>query len=364
MQPMHYLLLFAILAVIAQIFSANPVLLFALSFLGMIPLACLLGEATEVLAVHTGPKVGALLNATFGTAVELILLFALLRSGQIDVVKASLVGSILTTLILVVGASQLVGGLKNGIQHFDREGGGMAAAMMTLAVIGLALPTVLALVHQMHQGVSIDTSFQDPALEELSLAISLILLFLYGLQILYQFHQPMKAITEAEAEVPGEVRRWNVRQATLVLVAATLSVAVLSEIISANLEPFGQSLGLSSLFMGVVLIPLAGNVSEIVVGVRTARNNNLDLSLSIASNSAMQIALFVAPLLALSSPLFGYQLTLYFGFFEVFALGMAVFTAVIIAGDGVSNWMEGVQYLALYLILALWFYFLVPASAV
>jgi Ca2+:H+ antiporter len=145
------------------------------------------------------------------------------------------------------------------------------------------------------------------------------------------------------------------------LAAATIGVAVVSEILSGALEPFGQRLGISTLFMGVVLIPLAGNVSEILVGTRTARANKLDLSLSIASSSAMQVALFVAPLLAIISPLFGQELTLYFSIFEVFALGLAVFSAVAIASDGVSNWMEGAQFLALYLILALWFYFLVPA---
>jgi Ca2+:H+ antiporter len=272
------------------------------------------------------------------------------------------VGSILTSLILVVGFSQLLGGIRNGIQRFDKERSGMAAAMMTLAVVGLALPTNLAIAHQMQLGVPISSDFHDVALDKLSRAIALILLLLYGLQILYQFRQPVDSIKEIEAEEPIDVRRWSVRQATVMLIAATLGVAALSEILSGSLEPFGKSFGLSALFLGVVLIPLAGNISEIIVGVRTARSNKLDLSLSIASNSAMQIALFVAPLLALIGPFFGYELTLYFSFFEVMALGIAVSTAVIIAGDGVSNWIEGAQYLALYLILALWFYFLVPVS--
>jgi Ca2+:H+ antiporter len=355
-------LIFAALAVLAWAAALDPVAVFILSILGIVPLANLLAEATETLAFHAGPRAGALLNATFGTAVELILLFALLRSGQIAVVKAALVGSILASLILVVGLSQLLGGLQNGIQRFDREGSGMAAAMMTLAVIGLALPTVLGIVHQAYMGRSFSTDFHDPALDALSLAIALILLLLYGLLIAFQLRQPSAVEVELEAAAaPAESRRQSVRQAMGLLAAATIGVAVVSEILSGALEPFGQRLGISTLFMGVVLIPLAGNVSEILVGTRTARANKLDLSLSIASSSAMQVALFVAPLLAIISPLFGQELTLYFSIFEVFALGLAVFSAVAIASDGVSNWMEGAQFLALYLILALWFYFLVPA---
>jgi Ca2+:H+ antiporter len=353
-------LIFAALAVLAWAAALDPVAVFLLSILGIVPLANLLAEATEALAFHAGPKAGALLNATFGTAVELILLFALLRSGQIAVVKAALVGSILASLILVVGLSQLLGGLQNGIQRFDREGSGMAAAMMTLAVIGLALPTVLGIVHQAYLGRSFSTDFHDPALDALSLDIASILLLLYGLLIVFQFRQPSAVEMEAAA-APAESRRLSVRQAMGLLAAATIGVAVVSEILSGALEPFGQRLGISTLFMGVVLIPLAGNVSEILVGTRTARANKLDLSLSIASSSAMQVALFVAPLLAIISPLFGQELTLYFSIFEVFALGLAIFSAVAIASDGVSNWMEGAQFLALYLILALWFYFLVPA---
>jgi len=354
-------LIFAVSAVVAWAAALDPVTVFLLSILGIVPLANLLAEATEALAFHAGPKAGALLNATFGTAVELILLFALLRSGQVAVVKAALVGSILASLILVVGLSQLLGGLQNGIQRFDREGSGMAAAMMTLAVIGLALPTVLGIVHQAYMGRSFSTEFHDPALDALSLAIALILLLLYGLLLVFQFRQPSAVEVELEASAPAESRRLSVRQAVGLLAAATIGVAVVSEILSGALEPFGQRLGISTLFMGVVLIPLAGNVSEILVGTRTARANKLDLSLSIASSSAMQVALFVAPLLAIISPLFGQELTLYFSIFEVFALGLAIFSAVAIASDGISNWLEGAQFLALYLILALWFYFLVPA---
>jgi Ca2+:H+ antiporter len=365
----HYLLIFVPIAILFWALAFGPELVFIFSFIGLMPLAALLAESTEVLACETGPKIGALLNASFGSAVDLILLLALLRSGQLEIVKASLIGSILTTLLLVVGLSQLMGGLKNGIQRFDREGGGMAAAMMTLAVIAMILPSILGIVHQLGQGLLIGSKFQDPALDLLSLLIAVVLLGLYGFQIVFQFRQPQCLENREVAEIEAmeetnsnEIPQWGRHLTIGILLAATIGVAIMSEIISTVVEPFGQSLGLSPLFIGIVIIPLAAAVPEIIVGVRTARRNKLDLSLSIASNSVMQIALFVAPLLVFLSLAFGQELTLYFNIFEMFALVLAVFAAIIIAIDGVSNWMEGAQFLALYLIIALWFYFIVPAS--
>lgn len=364
----QYLLIFVPIAIVFWVMSFSPEIVFILSFIALMPLATLLSESTEVLACETSQKVGALLNASFGSAVDLILLLALLRSGQIEIVKASLVGSILTTLLLVVGLSQLTGGLKNGIQRFDREGGGMAAAMMTLAVIGLTLPTILGIVHQAERGTFIGSSFQDRALDMFSLLVAAILLVLYGFQIIFQFRKPQCSVDASEeAEVfkaanSRDVQMWNRRTAIVLLLVATLGVAIMSEIISNVVEPFGQSLGLSPLFIGIVIIPLAAAVPEIIVGVRTARRNKLDLSLSIASNSVMQISLFVAPLLVFLSLIIGQELTLYFNIFEMFALALAVFTTIVISNYGYSNWMEGLQFLALYLIIALWFYFLVPST--
>jgi Ca2+:H+ antiporter len=364
----RYLLIFMPIAIIAWALSLGPQIVFILSMMGLIPLAAILAESTEVLAYKTGPKIGSLLNATFGNAVDLILLFALLRSGQIEIVKASIVGSILTTMLLVVGLSQLMGGLKNGIQRFNKEGTGMASSMMMLALAGLALPTILGMVHQAQEGLKFSSVFQDYALETLSLAIAAVLLILYGLQIIFQFRQPQNIKAEQEldvieAENPGDGPLWSQNRALGLLLASTIGIVIMSELVSASVEPFGESLGLSPLFIGVIIMPLAGAVSEIIVGVRTARRNKLDLSLSIASNSVMQMALFVAPMLAFLSLGFGEQLTLYFNFFEVLALGLTVFAAIIIASDNVSTWLEGAQFISLYLILALWFLFLVPVAS-
>jgi Ca2+:H+ antiporter len=236
-----------------------------------------------------------------------------------------------------------------------------------LALAGLALPTILGMVHQAQEGLHFSSGFQDSALETLSLEIAAVLLVLYGLQIIFQFRQPQNVKAEQEMEVieaesPGDGPLWSLNRALGLLLASTLGIVIMSELVSASVEPFGESLGLSPLFIGVVIMPLAGAVSEIIVGVRTARRNKLDLSLSIASNSVMQMALFVAPLLAFLSLGFSEQLTLYFNFFEVLALGLTVFAAIIIASDNVSTWLEGAQFISLYFILALWFLFLVPVA--
>jgi len=237
-----------------------------------------------------------------------------------------------------------------------------------LALAGLTLPTILGMVHQAQEGLKLSSVFQDSTLETLSLAIAAVLLILYGLQIIFQFHRPKNIKSEEEmefieAEDPGDGPLWSLHRALGLLLASTIGIVIMSELVSASVEPFGESLGLSPLFIGVVIMPLAGAVSEIIVGVRTARRNKLDLSLSIASNSVMQMALFVAPLLAFLSLGFSEQLTLYFNFFEVLALGLTVFAAIIIASDNVSTWLEGAQFISLYLILALWFLFLVPVAS-
>ncbi|MGH2587215.1 MAG: calcium/proton exchanger [Dehalococcoidia bacterium] len=353
-----YLLLFAPFALLGRLLSWSPEVVFAFSFLGLVPLASKLGEATEQLTVHVGPRAGGLLNATFGNTPELVLFFALLRSGQLDIVKASITGSIMTSLLLVVGTSQVVAGLKGGVQRFNKETAGMAAGMMTLAVIGLIVPTLFSLVQQVGLNQNISTEFSDPALDNLSFAVAIVLALLYVLYLVFQFMQG-PAATDIPAEVEaGEVTSaWSIRRAVLVLVAATLGIAVLSEILSDVVEPVGDSLGLSPLFMGVILLPLVSNVSEMLVGTRLARRGQLDLAFTTSTSSATQVALFVAPVLVLISPLFGPELTLSFGIFEVVGLALVIFTVTLLLGDGLSNWLEGAQLLALYIILALWFLF-------
>jgi len=388
MTKLNYLLLFVPLALLAEVFGWRPEATFALAFLAIIPLAALLSEATEVLAHFTGPKLGGLINATFGNATELILLITLLRADQFAVVKASIAGAILTALLLAVGLSQLLGGARHGVQHFNREDAGMSTNMMTLAVIGLVLPTILGMVHDAElpaDGGAVERAF--PALDELSLVIAGVLMLLYLLYLLFQFRQATApdaapaaqpaqgAATESGSAGQGramaadpepfelgivELPRWSRRKAVILLLAASVGIAVVGEALSGSIEPVGASLGLGALFMGVIVLPLVGMLPEILVGVRAARADRMDLTLATLTGSATQIALFVAPLLVFLSLFSGHELTLAFNVFEVVALALAVLVVILIAEDGKSNWLEGTQLLALYAILAAWFFFLPP----
>lgn len=364
MKYLRFLLVFVPLAVLAEFFHWSPMLIFACSCIGLIPLAGLLGEATEELAIHTGPKVGGLLNATLGNAAELIITIVALREGQIELVKASLTGSILGNLLLILGASLLMGGLKNGIQRFDQGLAGMSGTMMLLAVIGLLVPTLFELFHEVQIGrIDIrNTQVYDPALNTLSLWVAGILIVLYLLSLLFSFRSsggPGSQVGVDDNEEPDHTHkaRWSMPVSIGVLAVCTIAIVFLSEFLVGAVEPVVESLGVSQLFLGVIVIPIVGNVAEHIVGVQVAYKNKMDLSLSISLGSSMQIALFVAPLLVFISLLFGTELTLFFSLFEVIALGLAVFTASFVSTDGESNWLEGAELLAVYLIIALGFYF-------
>ena len=368
MKVLRYLLLFVPLAVVAEVLHWSPLLIFAFSCVGLIPLAGLLGEATEELAIHTGPKVGGLLNATLGNAAELIITIVALSAGRLELVKASITGSILGNLLLILGLSLLIGGLKNGIQRFDRGLAGMSATMMLLAVIGLMIPTIFELLREVQAG-RVDvfrTVVVDPALDRLSLGVAAILIVLYILSLGFMFLSPDQptsgppGIDNHSAEEASHQAKWSVPIAIGVLAASTIAIVFLSEFLVGTVEPVVERLGVSELFLGVIIIPLVGNVAEHIVGVQVAYKNKMDLSLSISLGSSMQIALFVAPLLVFVSLLFGPELTLFFSFLEVAALMLAVLIASFISVDGESNWLEGAQLLAVYVIVALGFLLIRP----
>lgn len=365
MKYLRYLLIFVPLAVSAEFLHWNPMLIFAFSCIGLIPLAGLLGEATEELAIHTGPKIGGLLNATLGNAAELIITIVALREGQFELVKASITGSILGNLLLILGASLLIGGLKNGTQRFDQGLAGMSGTMMLLAVIGLLIPTLFELFHEIQFG-KIDirnTLVSDPALNTLSLWVAGILITLYIFSLIYSLSNNRTASSQVGVDDHSEEERthtpkWSVPVASSVLAVVTVAIVFMSEFLVGAVEPVVHGLGVSELFLGVIIIPLVGNVAEHIVGVQVAYKNKMDLSLAISLGSSMQIALLVAPLLVFISLLFGNELTLFFSLFEVIALGLAVLTASFVSTDGESNWLEGVELLAVYLIIALGFYFM------
>ncbi|NTU81577.1 MAG: calcium/proton exchanger [Chloroflexales bacterium] len=354
----------------------NDLALFVVCCLGLIPLAGFLGEATEELAIHTGPKVGGLLNATLGNAAELIISIVALSQGKIELVKASITGSILGNLLLILGLSLLLGGLRHGIQRFDRQAAGVAASMMTLAVIGLIIPTMFEVLRSIELGQFqvFNTEVADPALNSLSLGVAAVLIVLYILSLIFTFRQPQRGVgghTGVDDKTPDgaaehHVARWNVPTAIGVLAAATLGIVFLSEFLVGAVEPFAEALGLSEFFIGIIIIPLVGNVAEHIVAVQMAVKNKMDLAMTIAMGSSMQVALLVGPLLVFISLLFGPEMTLFFSVIEVAALTLSVLIATIISVDGESNWLEGAQLLAVYVITALGFFYItfgVPEEA-
>ncbi len=363
MKYLRYLLIFVPIAVAAELLHWDPLIIFSCSCIALVPLAGLLGEATEELAIHTGPKIGGLLNATLGNAAELIITIVALSAGKLDLVKASITGSILGNLLLILGASLLLGGLKNGIQRFDRGLTGMSGTMMLLAVIGLMIPTLFELIHEIQLGQLniFNTNVHDPALNSLSLWVAGILIVLYILSLIFTFQTPQRedhsGVEDHSAEEESRQAKWSIPVSVGVLAACTIAIVFLSEFLVGAVEPVVESLGVSELFLGVIIIPIVGNVAEHIVGVQVAFKNKMDLSLAISLGSSMQVALFVAPLLVFISLLFGPELTLFFSLFEVAALTLAVLSATLVSVDGESNWLEGAQLLAVYLIAALGFYF-------
>ena len=338
--------------------STSHVAIFICSCLAIIPLAGWLGKATEHLAEKTGEGVGGLLNATFGNAAELIIALVALRKGMYDIVKASLTGSILGNILLVLGAACLTGGLKHKNLRFNAAGARMMSTMLTLAAIALVLPA--AFHHLVHPAVSVERS--------LSLEISVILLVCYALSLLFSLHTHKQlfignAAQAAQVDDIGH-EKWSLRKSIGVLTVATALIAWVSEILVGSIAEAADSFGMTSIFVGVIVVAIIGNAAEHSTAILMAHKNRMDLALGIAIGSSIQIALFVAPVLVLASYWLGpAPMDLVFSPAEVLGVVIAVAITGQIASDGESHWLEGVQLLAVYLILALIFFFLPEAAA-
>ncbi len=348
------LLIFVPIAVVLEFFvHGNPTLIFLAAGLAIVPLAKLVGDGTEELALHTGPRIGGLLNATLGNAAELIITIFAIREGLIDLVRASIVGSIIGNLLLVMGAAILIGGLKNGVQRFNRESAGVNATLVLLAVAALVVPSTF------------DAAIAGDLAAELGLSewIAIAMIVLYGLSIAYAFTakgmvDPHAVDAPSEAQEERHTPKWSVRTALLVLAASTVGIALMSEFLVGAVEPVTQQLGLSEFFIGIIIIPLVGNVAEHLVSVQVAYKNKMELSMAISLGSSLQVALFVAPVLVFISLLFGQTLLLVFNGFELIALISTAIIAAFVAQDGKTNWFEGAMLLMLYLMLAIAFFYL------
>lgn len=347
------LLLFIPVSIAADLLEWGPLPLFATSALAIVPLAAWMGAATEEIAVVIGPSAGGLLNATFGNATELIIAFIALQAGLVDVVKASITGSILGNLLLVMGLSMLLGGLRFKEQTFQPVVARVNASSMNLAVIAILLPTAIKFSAE---------GIESQVLQNLSIAVAIVLIGVYGLTLLFSMKTHtylfdvgvagMESEEEAHEEGSGNLRLW-----IGVLLAATLAVAVESEFLVGSLEAATEQLGLTPLFTGVILLPIIGNAAEHATAVTVAMKDKMDLSVSVAVGSSMQIALFVAPALVLAGWVIGQPMDLDFNPFELVAVAVSVLIANSISSDGQSNWLEGTLLLATYAVLGLAFYF-------
>jgi Ca2+:H+ antiporter len=329
--------------------------IFLAACLAIVPLAGWLGRATEHLAHHTGEGVGGLLNATFGNAAELIIAIMALRRGLYAVVKASLTGSIIGNILLVLGVAVLAGGMKHKEQKFNATAARAQATLLTLAAIALILPAAF------HYLAGAGGRVQE---NNLSLEISIVLLFTYAAHLLFSLHTHKQLFEREGAEAPGSREAaWSLKRSLTVLMAATALVAWVSEILVGSVQEAAAAFGMTSIFIGVIVVAVIGNAAEHSTAVLMALKNRMELSMGIAIGSSLQIALFVAPALVILSHFIGPRsMDLVFTPAEVLAVFLAVLITSQISSDGESNWLEGVLLLAVYLILAVVFYFLPDAA--
>jgi len=346
----RYVLLLGLpVALLAGPLGWSDTVQFAAAAVAIVPLAGYIGEGTEELTVHTSPRLGGFLNATLGNAAELIITIVAIREGILELVIASITGSILGNLLLVLGFSMLLGGIRNGRQKFNQAQAANNATMLILAVAALMIPAVF--------GAFIDVDHHE-ALQPLSIGVAAVMIVIYLLGIFFSFTRTAEEnpLTRPAAHV--HVASWTVRKSVIVLAVATLAIVVMSELLVASVEHVVEVLGWSEFFLGIIIVPLVGNVAEHLVAVQVAIKDQMNLSTEIALGSSLQIALFVAPLLVIIAAFMGRELAFSFNEFELVALGSAGIVAVFAFKDGETNWLEGAQLLALYAILGVAFFFL------
>ena len=345
-------------AVALEIGHADAAVIFFASALGVIPTAALMGRATEELAARSGPGIGGLLNVTFGNAPEIIIALFALNAGLHEVVKASLVGSILGNVLLVLGAAMLVGGLGRDKQVFNHTAASAQSSMLLLAVAAMAMPAIFQLV----EGGGLPSPAEERRefgddVEDLSLWVAVILIgsYLLGLVFALRTHRDLFN-PEQEAEHEGEP--WSVRKSVALLAVAGVAVGLMSEILVGSISEAAETVGLSEFFIGVIVVAIVGNAAEHWVAVLVAFKNKMDLAVNIAIGSAAQIAIFATPILVLASFFLGpHPMPLVLNGFELGAVFLAALIAMQVTQEGESTWYEGVQLLAVYVVLGIAFFF-------
>jgi Ca2+:H+ antiporter len=335
----------AVVSVLLAVLGVAPVVVFIVAGLAVAGMAHVLGVATEHAGDAAGPRLSALLNATFGNAAEIFIVVLAIREGGelIDVARASIVGSVLGNLLLILGASLLVAGLRHGRQAFNARVAGVNATMLILGAAALALPTLF----------SYSTEASEGDLANLSHGVAIVMALLYAGYLIHAFQEP----EEATGHGPGH-SRWSVRLALIVLAASAIATGVLSEVLVGAIEPTIEDTGISPVFIGLIIVPLVGNVAEHFAAVKIAWNGNIDFAAGIALNSALQVALAVSAIAVGAGVIFGNEVTLLFPSLEIAVLIAATLLATIVAVNANANWLEGVELLAIYVIAAMAFWYL------
>lgn len=350
-----FVILFAAIpaTIVAHYLQWPPVAIMALACLGIVPIARVMGLATEHLSHKVGPTIGGLLNATFGNACELIIAIVALQAGLLEVVKASITGSILGNVLLVMGASMVVGGLKHEVQSFNKMTALTACTLLTITAFSLMMPAALHHFADHASNAQVD--------QNLALAISVVLMALYLLGLLFSLgtHKHLFLPVSAETEEATDLAtRWSVKKSMIVLALATIAVAVQSEFLVASVQQAAQTLGMTPVFVGVIVLAFIGNAAENSTALLMARKNKMDLSINIALGSSTQIAMFVTPLIVMTGIALGQPMNLVFSPAEIVSVLAAVIVCWFTIQDGKSNWLEGAALLALYAIMGATFYFI------
>ena len=346
MKILRYMLVFIPISIVAKFLNASGTVMFILACLSIIPLAGLIGEGTEEISFYSGPKIGGFLNGTFGNATELIISFFALIQGLFEVVKSSIAGAVIGNILLVIGASMLAGGLKYKTQKFNQKVSEVSSTMLLFAVLGLCIPALFT-----H---TVDPKLLNTRYEGLSLFVAVVMIIIYALSLFFSFNTHKDIYNEEESEGTA---KWSLKKAIAILVVSTVLIAIESEFLVNGIEPITESLGWSQFFVGIILIPVIGNAAEHTTAIVMARKDKMDVALEIAVGSSLQIILFVAPVLIFLSLLFK-PMSIVFNPFELIALIASVLIANRVSHDGESNWLEGVQLLAVYLIIAASFFIL------
>ena len=348
MKYLYILLIFLPITIIGELVGFSETILFVCSALAIIPLAGLMGKSTDVISCYTGQTIGGLLNATFGNMTELIIAFVAMKAGMFDVVKASLAGSVIGNILLVLGFAMLAGGLKHKTQEFNKHSINISASMLLFAILGLSIPAIFT--HTMPES-SLTTQF-----EGLSVITAALMLLIYVMQFVFSFvtHKYLYEETLVSDDEDRPVMKLSV--AIAILVGATVCIAVLSEIFVGTVEPMAESAGLSKTFVGIILVPIIGNAAEHSTAIIMAFKNKMNAAIEIAVGSSLQIILFVTPVLVLLS-LFFEPMSIVFTPFELVAVTASVIIANTVATDGESNWLEGLQLVAAYVIIGAAFFF-------